>query len=133
MRKREGQERRAKLAEQHPVPVQEIIERFNAGDYRGCVEPLEVLWWRDRSDFVQALIQVCVALHQFRRGLRDSPQTLIQSALETFSTTGWRGEGLDASDLEPLLRRLNDHLAHSESGKSAPTNPIGELRADPPQ
>ena len=124
MRKSEGQARRRQLAEQHPDPVSEVVERFNAGDYRGCVEPLEVLWWRDRSELVRALLRVCVALHQLRRGLSQSPRIMIRGAIRTLSSEGWKGKGFDFRGLEAGLRTLDEalHSAPSQAGEVAPTD-----------
>ncbi|MBW3625865.1 MAG: DUF309 domain-containing protein, partial [Armatimonadetes bacterium] len=132
-RRSEGQARRASLAAQHPRPVEEVIERFNAGDYRGCVEPLEVLWWRNRSTFIRALLRLCVALHQIRLGLHRSPRGLIRSAVETLSAEGWQGEGFDVHGLEPHLRALENDLAGEENYVSLHEDsdllPSGLLRA----
>jgi len=88
-------------------------ERFAAGDYRGCVEPLEALFFARRNTLHQGLIQYVVALHQL--GLGMAPRRLLRGALDLWTPYPDRQEGVPLSALRDhaagLLRLL-------ESGES---------------
>lgn len=78
-----------------PPEVEEIRRRFNAGDYRGCVEPIERLFFARRNTFHQGLLQYMVALLQLRLGLVRSPRRLLRQALELFAPYPDWQEGFD--------------------------------------
>jgi hypothetical protein len=131
MKRSAGEERRARLAGEFSDPAAEAVRRFNERDYRGCVEPLEVLWWRERSDFARALIRVCVAFHQMRIGLYESPLKLLRNAVAALEAGEWRGEGIDARDLEAPLRVLIDRESGAaEGGRNPREPPAASLRRD---
>ncbi len=115
MRASERRQRRAALAEAHPHPAAEAVEQFNARDYRACVEPLEVLWWEDRSEFIRSLIRVCVGVNQLEQGITRSPRIQLERAIAALERSGWRGRGLDASALEEPLRRALAALVEGDA------------------
>lgn len=82
----------------------DVVARFNAGEYRGCVEPLETLFFADRNTFHQGLLQYVVALHQLRMGLVRSPRRLLRQVLELLSPYPEWQEGVD-------LTALREHAA----------------------
>jgi hypothetical protein len=87
-----------------PPELLEVAEHFNAGDYRGCVEPIEALFFARRNTFHQGLLQYVVALHQFRLGLVSTPRRLLWQALELLAPYPEWQEGLG-------LRPLRAHAA----------------------
>jgi len=88
----------------------EIRARFDAGDYRGCVEPIEVLFFARRNTFHQGLLQYVVALHQLGLGLVRTPRRLLGQALEYWSPYPDWQEGLDLSVLRTHAEALLDRL-----------------------
>jgi hypothetical protein len=107
-----------------------IAERFNAGDYRGCVEPIEALFFARRNTFHQGLLQYVVALHQLHLGLVSTPRRLLRQALELLSPYPDWQEGVDLRHLrthaETLLARLPDEV------HSLPEDDIARFWIPPP-
>lgn len=102
---------------QDPPELLEIRRRFNAGDYRGCVEPIEALFFARRNTFHQGLLQYTVALHQLGQGLVRTPRRLLRQALALWQPyPGWQ-EGIDLAALrahaELLLAHLPEGVAHA--------------------
>ena len=93
-----------------PPELLEIRERFNAGDYRGCVEPIEALFFARRNTLHQGLLQYVVALHQLRLGLVKTPRRLLAQALELWSPYGEWQEGLDLAALRAHAAALRERL-----------------------
>lgn len=95
---------------QEPVELADIRKRFNAGDYRGCVEPIEALFFARRNTFHQGLLQYMVALHQLGLGLVRTPRRLLRQALAHWQPYPAWQEGFDLAALrahaEALLERL---------------------------
>src|SRR5205807_2451267 len=90
-----------------PPPELEVIRaRFNAGDYRGCVEPIEALYFARRNTFHQGLLQYVVALLQLRLGLVRTPRRLLGQALELWSPYPEWQEGLSVAPLVEHAREL---------------------------
>jgi hypothetical protein len=93
-----------------PPELLEIRRRFNAGDYRGCVEPIEVLFFARRNTFHQGLLQYTVALHQLGLGLVRTPCRLLRQALALWEPyPGWQ-EGIDLAALRSHAGLLLAHL-----------------------
>lgn len=93
-----------------PPELLEVAERFRAGDYRGCVEPIEALFFARRNTLHQGLLQYVVALLQLRRGMLRSPRRLLRQALELWEPyPNWQ-EGLDLASLRAHARDLLDRL-----------------------
>ena len=88
-----------------PPELKLCRERFNARDYRGCVEPIEALFFARRNTFHQGLLQYVVALLQLRLGLVRTPRRLLRQALDLWVPYPDWQEGLD-------LRSLRTH-AHA--------------------
>ena len=97
-----------------PPEVEAIRRRFNAGDYRGCVEPIEALFFARRNTFHQGLLQYVVALLQLRMGLVRTPRRLLCQALEFWAPYPAWQEGFDLAALrehaDTLLQRLPTDL-----------------------
>lgn len=95
-----------------PPENAEIAARFNAGDYRGCVEPLESLFFARRNTFHQGLLQYVVALLQLRLGLIRGPRRLLRQALALLAPYPEWQEGFDLAGIrghaQALLRALPD-------------------------
>ncbi len=77
-----------------PPELAEISRRFDAEDYRGCVEPIEALFFARRNTLHQGLLQYVVALLQLRRGMVRSPRRLLIQALALWEPYGDWQEGL---------------------------------------
>jgi len=107
-----------------PPPELELIRRrFAAGEYRGCVEPLEALFFARRNTFHQGLLQYVVALMQLRMGLARTPRRLLRQALALLAPyPGWQ-EGVDLTALrehaEELLRRVPEGVDQASPEESA--------------
>jgi hypothetical protein len=93
-----------------PPELAIIVERFNAGDYRGCVEPIEALFFARRNTFHQGLLQYVVALHQLRLGLVRTPRRLLFQALALWSPYPDWQEGVDLAVLRTHAQALLDRL-----------------------
>jgi hypothetical protein len=112
-----------------PAPLAEARARFAAGDFRGCVEPLETLYFARRNTFHQGLLQYVIALHQVRLGLRGGPRRLLRGALELWRPYPDRQEGVDlaaarahAADLLALLPQ-DDRAPRDEAAADWPAPP----------
>src|SRR5437763_17054792 len=82
-----------------PPPFGEVIDHFNRGEYRACVEPLEVLFFADRNTFYQGLLHLVVALLQTRLGMVRGPRLRLASAAELLALYApWHRE-VDVSGL----------------------------------
>jgi hypothetical protein len=115
-----------------PPPELEIIrERFNAGEFRACVEPIERLYFAHRNTFHQGLLQYVVALLQLRLGLVLTPRRLLGRALELWAPYPDWQEGLDLAALvahaHTLLRVL------PEGVHSAPLEQVERWWLPPPR
>lgn len=115
-----------------PPPELAIIgECFAAGDYRGCVEPLEVLFFARRNTLHQGVLQYVVGLLQLRGGLVRTPRRLFRQALELLAPYAERREGFDLQALrahaEGLLSRLPEGL-----GQTTPEAAAAWWSAPPP-
>jgi predicted metal-dependent hydrolase len=86
-----------------PPPFDEVMERFNAGQYRACVELLEELFFADRNTFFQGLLHLVVALLQIRLGMVRGPRIRLASAAELLSPYAPWHRGVD---VESLLRAI---------------------------
>lgn len=93
-----------------PLELLEIRRRFNGGDFRGCVEPIEVLFFARRNTFHQGLLQYVVALHQLGLGLIRTPRRLLRQALDYWSPYPEWQEGLDLALLRTHAEALLDRL-----------------------
>ena len=87
-----------------PPELEEIAERFAAGDYRGCVDPLEVLFFARRNTLHQGLLQYVVGLLQLRNGMVRTPRRLFRQATELIAPYPEWQEGFD-------LRAVRGHIA----------------------
>lgn len=93
-----------------PPELLEVAARFREGDYRGCVEPLEVLFFARRNTLHQGLLQYVVALLQLRRGMLRSPRRLLRQALDLWQPYPVWQEGLDLAALREHAEALLAHL-----------------------
>lgn len=93
-----------------PPELAEIRERFNDGDYRGCVEPIEALFFGRRNTLHQGLLQYVVALHQLGLGLVATPRRLLAQALQYWEPYPEWQEGLDLTLLRAHARSLLSRL-----------------------
>ena len=96
----------------YPQQYLVFIELFNAGRYRECVEPLEVIWFAQRDDFHKALIRMCVGLNQIGLGLESGPRFLLGTARELLEPYGERHQGLDLRSLRKFLFEAEALLNH---------------------
>lgn len=95
------------------VPPQELLEtarHFRAGDYRGCVEPIEALFFARRNTFHQGLLQYVVALLQLRLGLIRTPRKLLAQALAFWEPYPAWQEGVDLAALRAHATALRERL-----------------------
>jgi hypothetical protein len=102
-----------------PPELEEIRRRFHAGDYRGCVEPIEALYFARRNTFHQGLLQYVVALLQLRLGLVRTPRRLLKQSLELWTPYGDWQEGIGLA----ALRRHAEALLASLPGEVDRTTP----------
>src|SRR5262249_10522571 len=82
-----------------PPPFDEVIAHFNRGEYRACVEPLEILFFADRTTFYQGLLHLVVALLQTRLGMIRGPRLRFTSAAELLRPYAPWHRGVDVSGL----------------------------------
>jgi len=80
-----------------------VVAHFNGGEYRACVEPLEVLFFSDRNTFYQGLLHLVVALLQTRLGMIRGPRLRFASAAELLQPYAPWHRGLDVSGLLSLI------------------------------
>ena|SRR5688500_7151615 len=113
-----------------PPELQLCRERFNASDYRGCVEPVEALFFARRNTFHQGLLQYVVALLQLRLGLVRTPRRLLGQALDLWAPYSDWQEGLDLSSLRAHAQALLASLP--EGVHSLPAEEIEEFWIAPP-
>ena len=114
-----------------PPELAEIRQRFNSGDYRGCVEPIEALFFARRNTLHQGLLQYVVALHQLGLGLVATPRRLLTQALQFWEPYPEWQEGLDLALLRSHARALLERLPtdlHSVSPEEG-----AALRGDSPE
>lgn len=108
-----------------------IRERFNAGDYRGCVEPIEALFFARRNTFHQALLQYVVALHQLGLGMVRTPRRLLRQALAYWEPYPRWQEGVDLTSLRCHAEALLDRLPGDVSA-AAPAE-VRQWWVEPPR
>jgi hypothetical protein len=114
-----------------PPELQVCRERFNAGDYRGCVEPIEALFFARRNTFHQGLLQYVVALLQLRLGLVRTPRRLLRQALDLWAPYADWQEGLDIRSLRTHAEALL--TSFPEGVHSLPAEEIEALWIVPPE
>ncbi len=85
-----------------------FVERFNRGEYRACVEPLEELWFVQRDDFHKGLIRLVVGLNQIKLGLESGPRFLLTTGSELLLPYAPRHAGID-------IVALRDFMAQQEA------------------
>jgi hypothetical protein len=103
-----------------------VIRHFNRGEYRACVEPLEVLFFADRNTFYQGLLHLVVALLQTRLGMVRGPRLRFASAAELMQPYAPCHRGLD---VEGLLDFIEECLARLPQGVvQIPVEEIEALR-----
>jgi hypothetical protein len=95
----------------YPKPYPEFIRLFNRSEFRACVDPLEVLYFRrGRSAFYRGLIQLVVALLQLRLGMIRSPRVLLTSSRGLLApfVPAYRGLHVDGVTqlIDAILARL---------------------------
>jgi hypothetical protein len=107
-----------------PAPLAAAAAAFDRGDYRGCVDPLEELFFARRNTLHQAAIQYVVALHQLRLGMARSPRRLLERVLALLEPYEEWSHGIDVAALRThataVLARLDDR---SDPGFSSETSP----------
>jgi hypothetical protein len=89
------------------------MSHFNRGEYRACVEPLEVLFFADRNTFYQGLLHLVVALLQTRLGMIRGPRIRFASAAALLRPYAPWHRGLDVSG---LLAFIQECLARLPEG-----------------
>jgi len=109
----------------------ETARRFNGGDYRGCVEPIELLFFARRNTLHQGLLQYVVALHQLRLGLVRTPRRLLRQALELWAPYGEWAEGIDMAPLRRHAELLRERLP-DDVDKASPEVTAAWWIAPPP-
>jgi hypothetical protein len=101
-----------------PVELELVASLMADGDFRGCVEPIEQLFFARRNTLHQGLLQYCVALLQLRRGMIRSPRRLLRQALEFWHPYPEWQDGLDLAALrahaETTLQDLPSNLDQVE-------------------
>jgi hypothetical protein len=102
-----------------PPELLVIAQRFEAGEYRACVEPIEALFFAQRNTFHQGLLQYVVALHQLRLGLVRTPRRLLAQALEFWLPYPEWQEGIDLAALRTHAAALRERLP-AEVDQAAP-------------
>lgn len=104
-----------------PPPFDEVIALFNRGEYRACVEPLEILFFADRNTFYQGLLHLVVALLQTRLGMVRGPRLRFASAAELLRPYAPRHRGVDVSGLlsciDLCLQRLPEGVIQSSAAE----------------
>lgn len=93
-----------------PPPFDEVVARFNAGEFRACVEPLEILFFADRNTFYQGLLHLVVALLQTRRGMVRGPRLRFASASGLLAPYAPWHRGVDVGGLLDLIRACLERL-----------------------
>lgn len=107
-----------------PSELPLIDERFQLGDYRGCVEPIEALFFARRNTLHQGLLQYVVALMQLRNGFIRTPRRLLRQALDLWSPYPEWQEGLDLQALRTHAAALLDRLP-TDLDKTSPEKAAG--------
>ena len=93
-----------------PPPFDEVITRFNQGEYRACVDPLELLFFADRNTFYQGLLHPVVALLQTRLGMVRGPRTRLASAAELLAPYAPWHRGVDVAGLLAFIQACRERL-----------------------
>ena len=93
-----------------PSPFEEVVARFNAGEFRACVEPLEVLFFADRNTFYQGLLHLVVALLQLQRGMIRGPRIRLGSAAELLAPYAPWHRGVEVAGLLASLQACRERL-----------------------
>jgi hypothetical protein len=86
------------------------MTRYNAGEYRTCVEPLEVLFFADRNTFYQGLLHLVVALLQAQRGMIRGPRIRFASAAELLAPYAPWHRGIDIGGLLAFIDACRQRL-----------------------
>lgn len=93
-----------------PPPFEEVVARFNAGEFRACVEPLEVLFFADRNTFYQGLLHLVVALLQLKRGRIRGPRIRLASAADLLARYAPWHRGIDIEGLLAFIQACRERL-----------------------
>jgi hypothetical protein len=93
-----------------PPPFDEVVARFNAGEFRACVEPLEVLFFADRNTFYQGLLHLVVALLQLKLGMVRGPRMRLASAAELLAPYSPWHRGVDVAGLLASIQAGRERL-----------------------
>ncbi|MCB1165452.1 MAG: DUF309 domain-containing protein [Leptospiraceae bacterium] len=94
------------------IPWEQFQSLFNAGEYYVAHEVLEEIWidaGRPRPSILQALIQLCAALEQERRGNPQGRGQLEEKAVST-----WRAVPLDPNHRVSMGRAADGEPPGSE-------------------
>ena len=96
----------------HPKDLlREGIELFNREQFFECHEVLEEAWleaYGEQKTFLQALIQVAVALHHLRQGNLTGARRLLTAGREKLSAFTPQREAVDVTGLLAALEPLRD-------------------------
>ena len=103
----------------------QLVETFNSGRYRECVEPFEALYFPRRQAGYKGLIQLAVALLQLDLGLTSGPVRLLEGSRRLLSDSG--GADLPTLDIPSLIEQIRDMEAWLAAGKTG-ARPIVQLR-----
>jgi hypothetical protein len=96
----------------------EFIDRYNEGDFRGCVEPLESLYFAAPNNFDQGLLQYVVALHQIKtRGI--APRFLLCRAAGRLAPYAPVYRGLEVGPILAHIAAIEERLPPPESSLPA--------------
>lgn len=93
-----------------PPELLVVAARFAEGDFRGCVEPIEALFFQRRNTLHQGLLQYVVGLLQARAGRTITAKVLLDRALELWCPyPGWQ-DGIDLTALRRHVEVVRAHL-----------------------
>jgi uncharacterized protein len=93
-----------------PPPFEEVVARFNAGEFRACVEPLEALFFADRNTFYQGLLHLVVALLQLKLGMIRGPRIRLTSAASLLARYAPWHRGVDVAGLLTFIQACRERL-----------------------
>jgi hypothetical protein len=93
-----------------PPPFDDVVARFNAGEFRECMDPLEVLYFADRNTFYQGLLHLVVALLQLNRGMIRGPRIRLASAAALLAPYAPWHRGIDTAGLLGFIQACRERL-----------------------
>jgi len=101
-------------------PLDNGINFFNSGHYFEAHEVWEDLWRATSGDlklFYQGLIQTAVGLHHLSRKNMSGARAQLSKALPKLDEQSGHATGIDAADLQRVLRKVLDELDVASPGE----------------